>query len=39
MNYECGRAPEAGKWQRAVPVWLMSVIVLAAPAGGLFALA
>src|SRR5438128_6947810 len=29
MNYEWGRAQEAGKWQRAVPVWLMSVILLA----------
>jgi type IV secretory pathway TraG/TraD family ATPase VirD4 len=33
MNYEWGRAPEAGKWQRAVPVWLMSVILLAVISG------
>jgi hypothetical protein len=33
MNYEWGRAPEAGKWQRAVPVWLMSVILLALASG------
>ena len=30
MSYEWGRAPEAGRWQRAVPVWFMSVIVIAA---------
>jgi type IV secretory pathway TraG/TraD family ATPase VirD4 len=29
MRYEWGRAPEAGKWQRALPVWFMSVIVIA----------
>jgi hypothetical protein len=29
MSYEWGRAPEAGKWQRAAPVWFMSVILLA----------
>jgi|SRR2546422_2858767 len=33
MNYEWGRAPEAGKWQRAVPVWFMSVIVFALASG------
>src|SRR5256885_979597 len=33
MNYEWGRAAEAGKWQRAVPVWLMSVILLALASG------
>jgi Type IV secretion-system coupling protein DNA-binding domain len=33
MNYEWGRAPEAGKWQRAVPVWFMSVILLAVASG------
>ena len=33
MNYEWGRAPEAGKWQRAVPVWFMSVILLALASG------
>ena len=33
MNYEWGRAPEAGKWQRAMPVWFMSVILLALASG------
>jgi type IV secretory pathway TraG/TraD family ATPase VirD4 len=34
MNeYEWGRAPEAGKWQRAVPVWFMSVMLLAFAGG------
>ena len=33
MSYEWGRAAEAGKWQRAVPVWLMSVILLALASG------
>ena len=33
MNYEWGRAPAAGKWQRAVPVWFMSVILLAFTSG------
>jgi type IV secretory pathway TraG/TraD family ATPase VirD4 len=33
MNCEWGRAPEAGKWQRAVPVWFMSVILLALASG------
>src|SRR5437879_8009309 len=33
MNYEWGRAPAAGKWQRAVPVWFMSVILLALASG------
>src|SRR2546426_7314546 len=33
MSYEWGRAPEAGKWQRALPVWLMSVIVIAVASG------
>ena len=33
MNYEWGRAAEAGKWQRAVPVWFMSVILLAVASG------
>jgi type IV secretory pathway TraG/TraD family ATPase VirD4 len=33
MNYEWGRAAEAGKWQRAVPVWFMSVILLAGANG------
>ena len=34
MNYEWGRAPEAGRWQRAVPVWLMSVMLMAVASGG-----
>lgn len=29
MSYEWGRASEAGKWQRAVPLWFMSVVVIA----------
>jgi hypothetical protein len=29
VNYEWGPAAEAGKWQRAVPVWFMTVILLA----------
>jgi type IV secretory pathway TraG/TraD family ATPase VirD4 len=33
MTYEWGRAPEAGKWQRAVPVWFMSVMLLALGSG------
>src|SRR5712691_9272079 len=33
MNYEWGRASEAGKWQRAVPVWFMSVMLLALVSG------
>jgi type IV secretory pathway TraG/TraD family ATPase VirD4 len=33
MSYEWGRAPEAGKWQRALPVWFMSVIVIAVASG------
>jgi hypothetical protein len=33
MSYEWGRAPEAGKWQRAAPVWFMSVILLALASG------
>src|ERR1700687_5794051 len=33
MSYEWGRAPEAGRWQRAVPVWFMSVILIAVAAG------
>ena len=33
MSYEWGRAPEAGKWQRAVPVWFMSVLVIAVASG------
>ena len=33
MSYEWGRALEAGKWQRVVPVWFMSVILLAFASG------
>ena len=33
MSYAWGRAPEAGKWQRAVPVWFMSVMVIAVASG------
>jgi type IV secretory pathway TraG/TraD family ATPase VirD4 len=33
VSYEWGRAPEAGRWQRAVPVWLMSVTVMAVASG------
>ena len=33
MSYEWGRAQEAGKWQRAMPVWFMSVVVIAVAAG------
>lgn len=33
MSYEWGRAPEAGKWQRAMPVWFMSVILVAVVSG------
>jgi hypothetical protein len=29
MSYEWGRAPEAGRWQRAMPVWFMSLLLLA----------
>ena len=33
MNHEWGRAPEAGKWQRAIPIWLMSVVLVAVISG------
>jgi type IV secretory pathway TraG/TraD family ATPase VirD4 len=33
VSYEWGRAPEAGRWQRAVPVWLMSVMLIAVASG------
>jgi type IV secretory pathway TraG/TraD family ATPase VirD4 len=33
MSDEWGRAPEAGKWQRAVPVWFMSAILIALASG------
>jgi type IV secretory pathway TraG/TraD family ATPase VirD4 len=34
VSYEWGRAPEAGRWQRAVPIWLMSVMLIAVASGG-----
>jgi type IV secretory pathway TraG/TraD family ATPase VirD4 len=33
VTYDWGRAPEAGRWQRAVPVWFTSVILLAVASG------
>ena len=33
MSYEWGRAPEAGRWQRAIPVWFMSLLVVALASG------
>jgi type IV secretory pathway TraG/TraD family ATPase VirD4 len=33
MSYEWGRAPEAGKWQRAIPVWFMSVVLIGLVSG------
>lgn len=33
MSCRWGRAPAAGKWQRAVPVWFMSVILLVLASG------
>jgi type IV secretory pathway TraG/TraD family ATPase VirD4 len=33
VSYEWGRASEAGRWQRAVPIWLMSVILIAVASG------
>ncbi len=33
MTYEWGRAPEAGRWQRAMPVWFLSLLVLALAGG------
>ena len=33
MSQEWGRAADAGRWQRAVPVWLMSVILIALASG------
>ncbi len=33
MSYQWGRAPDAGRWQRAMPVWLISVILLALASG------
>jgi type IV secretory pathway TraG/TraD family ATPase VirD4 len=33
MNHQWGRAPAAGKWQRAAPAWLIGVIALAGVSG------
>src|SRR5262249_17801638 len=33
MSYEWGRAPEAGKWQRAIPGRFMSVVLVALVSG------
>jgi hypothetical protein len=33
MRHEWGRAPEAGRWQRAMPIWFMSVVVIALASG------
>ena|SRR5438093_5495496 len=33
MTYEWGRPPEAGKWQWALPVWFLSVTLLALASG------
>ena len=33
MRYEWGRAPEAGRWQRSIPVWFMSLLVVAVASG------
>jgi type IV secretory pathway TraG/TraD family ATPase VirD4 len=33
MSHEWGRAPEAGRWQRAMPVWFMSLLLLALASG------
>ncbi len=33
MSHEWGRAPEAGKWQRALPVWFICVLLIAVAAG------
>jgi type IV secretory pathway TraG/TraD family ATPase VirD4 len=33
MSYEWGRAPEAGRWQRAVPVWFLSLLIVALASG------
>lgn len=33
MTHQWGRAPAAGKWQRAVPAWLIGVIALAVVSG------
>jgi type IV secretory pathway TraG/TraD family ATPase VirD4 len=33
MSYQWGRTPDAGRWQRAMPVWFVSVILLALASG------
>src|SRR5262245_19416546 len=33
MSDEWGRAPEAGRWQRAAPVWLLGVLLIAVASG------
>ena len=33
MRYEWGRAPDAGRWQRALPVWFVSLLVIALVSG------
>jgi hypothetical protein len=33
VSYEWGRAAEAGRWQRDVPVWLLSTILIAVAIG------
>jgi type IV secretory pathway TraG/TraD family ATPase VirD4 len=33
MRHEWGRAPDAGRWQRAMPVWFMSITLLALVSG------
>src|SRR5262249_23458932 len=33
MSSEWGRAPEAGRWQRAAPVWLLGVLLIAVASG------
>jgi type IV secretory pathway TraG/TraD family ATPase VirD4 len=33
MSHEWGRAPEAGRWQRAMPVWFISLLVIAMASG------
>ena len=33
MRHEWGRAPEAGRWQRAMPVWFIGLLLLALASG------
>lgn len=33
MSYQWGRSPDAGRWQRAIPVWLLSMILIALASG------